>query len=100
MPLFKDVVGGRNMLSMRRLRQSRLVFGVAVASLFTSCRPIGLNYDSSFNSGTPPMAQHLAAELDSLEREIDRYGSVVAQQPSVWGQSRLSKYRDEFEQTM
>jgi hypothetical protein len=42
----------------------------------------------------------LAHDLDHLERYIERYGSIVAEQPSVWGQARLTKYREEFEQQM
>jgi hypothetical protein len=45
-------------------------------------------------------ASDLAADLDYLERDIERYGSVVAEQPSVWGQARLTMYREEFEKTM
>ena len=39
-------------------------------------------------------------DLDSLEGHIERYGSVVAKQPDVWGQARLTTYRNEYEQQM
>ena len=42
----------------------------------------------------------LACDLDHLERHIDWYGSVVAKVPDVWGQARLTKYREEFELLM
>ena len=32
----------------------------------------------------------LAHDLDDLEEHIDKYGSVVAKQPDVWGQARLT----------
>lgn len=41
--------------------------------------------------------EQLAAQIDWLEHHIDRYGSIVAKQPDVWGQSRLTRYRYEFE---
>ena len=88
------------MLRLSQLRKSRLTIGLMIASVSASCQPIGMNYESSFSTGNPPTAQDLAAELDGLEREIDRYGSVAAQQPSVWGQARLTKYREEFETQM
>lgn len=47
-----------------------------------------------------PTVLTLAADLDHLERHIDWYGSVVAKVPDVWGQARLTQYRDEFEKTM
>src|SRR5262245_16143965 len=47
-----------------------------------------------------PTVHALAADLDKLEKHIEKYGSVVAKQPDVWGQARLTKYREEFEQQM
>jgi hypothetical protein len=49
---------------------------------------------------TKPTIRALAGDLDDLEGHIEKYGSVVAQQPSVWGQARLTKHREEFEQQM
>ncbi len=45
-------------------------------------------------------AEALAAEIECLEKHVDWYGSIVAKQPDVWGQARLMKYRQEFEQTL
>src|SRR5438093_303142 len=47
-----------------------------------------------------PSVLTLAKDLDHLEKHIDWYGSVVAKVPDVWGQARLTQYRDEFEKTM
>jgi len=50
----------------------------------------------------PPVAKDPAMdrtidELDWLERFVDRYGSIVAKQPDVWGQNRLTRHREEYE---
>src|SRR5262249_3019562 len=42
----------------------------------------------------------LAHDLDSLEAHLERYGSVVAKQPDVWGQARMTKHREEYEKEM
>jgi len=42
----------------------------------------------------------LANEIDWLEHHIDCYGSIVAKQPDVWGQSRLTRHRYEYESQM
>ncbi len=42
----------------------------------------------------------LARDVDRLERLIERHGSVVVKQPDVWGQARLTLYRNEYEQQM
>ncbi|MBL9083265.1 MAG: hypothetical protein JNK76_15735, partial [Planctomycetales bacterium] len=47
-----------------------------------------------------PCVERLAQEIDWLERHIDQYGSVVAKQPDVWGQARLTKHRDELEKQL
>jgi hypothetical protein len=47
-----------------------------------------------------PTVRALAEDVDSLEKHIERHGSVVAQQPSVWGQARLTRNREEFEQQL
>ena len=41
--------------------------------------------------------ESLAAQIDWLEHHVDRFGSIVAKQPDVWGQSRLTRYRYEYE---
>jgi hypothetical protein len=47
-----------------------------------------------------PTVRALAQDVDELDRHLDRFGSVVASQPSVWGQARLTRHREEFEQQM
>lgn len=42
----------------------------------------------------------LATDLDWLQRMIEENGSVVPKQPDVWGQARLTKHRQEFENVM
>jgi hypothetical protein len=41
--------------------------------------------------------ERLAAEVDWLEHHLNAYGSIVAKQPDVWGQSRLMRHRYEYE---
>jgi len=76
--------------------------------LTSSCQPM---YTASFGPSnvntfagtrvsTAPTLEDMASELDDLERQIERTGSVVAEQPSVWGQARLTMYREEFETQM
>ncbi|MEM1303275.1 MAG: hypothetical protein AAGG46_00175 [Planctomycetota bacterium] len=42
----------------------------------------------------------LAENIDWLEHHIDTYGSIVAKQPDIWGEARLTKHRDEYERMM
>ncbi len=44
--------------------------------------------------------EKLAREIDWLEAHIDKFGSVAVKQPDVWGESRLTKFRGEYEQQM
>ena len=44
--------------------------------------------------------ERLAAEIDWLEHHIDAHGSIVAKQPDVWGQSRLTRHRHEYEEQL
>jgi hypothetical protein len=47
-----------------------------------------------------PTVRALAQDIDELERHIERFGSVVAKQPDVWGQARMTKHREEFEKQL
>ena len=47
-----------------------------------------------------PTMQALACDLDHLDSHIEKYGSVVIKEPDVWGQARLTQYREEFEAQM
>jgi hypothetical protein len=80
----------------------------ALISLMTGChrfeRVSGENCDGDCRGHAkvcrhPTMAS-LACDLDHLESHIERFGSIVVQHPSVWGQARLTKHREEFEQIM
>jgi hypothetical protein len=42
----------------------------------------------------------LAREIDRLETHLDQYGSIVAKQPDVWGEARLTRHRREYEEQM
>lgn len=66
----------------------------------------GFDYLKSIFKGPGPVAgkdltvERLAQEIDWLERHIEQYGSVVCKQPDIWGQARLTKHRQEFEDVM
>ncbi len=47
-----------------------------------------------------PTVHALASDLDRLEKHIECYGSVTAKVPDIWGQARLTQYREDFERTM
>jgi hypothetical protein len=51
-------------------------------------------------TGCDDRIEQLAAEIDWLEHHIDAFGSIVAKQPDVWGQSRLTRHRQEYEDQM
>lgn len=44
--------------------------------------------------------EELAENIDWLEHHTDTYGSIVAKQPDIWGEARLTKHRDEYERMM
>lgn len=78
-----------------------------LALLLSACQSIpcgdGERGDSCHRKGLiclHPTMMNLARDLDHLERHIDKYGSVVIQKPAVWGQARLTQYRQEFESQM
>ena len=50
--------------------------------------------------GKNPTVRALASDLDRLEKHIECYGSVTAKVPDVWGQARLTQYREDFEAQM
>lgn len=52
------------------------------------------------NTGGKSPVDCLAENIDWLEHHIDTYGSIVAKQPDIWGEARLTKYRDEYERIM
>ncbi|MFM8892249.1 MAG: hypothetical protein ACKOTB_11635, partial [Planctomycetia bacterium] len=44
--------------------------------------------------------ERMAAELDWLRHHVESHGSVVAKQPDVWGQNRLTRHRAEYEEQL
>lgn len=47
-----------------------------------------------------PCTERVSDEIDWLNRYLDRYGSIVAKQPDVWGQNRLTRHRHEYEEQL
>jgi hypothetical protein len=47
-----------------------------------------------------PPIEELGRMIDWMEHHIDEYGTVAAKQPDVWGESRLTRHRDEYEKLM
>ncbi|TWT95850.1 hypothetical protein Pla108_29270 [Botrimarina colliarenosi] len=61
--------------------------------------------EATYHGSEPPSCEvgaieELAENIDWLEHHIDTYGSVVAKQPDIWGEARLTKHRDEYERMM
>src|ERR1700676_3409332 len=89
------------------VRWAGLVTAALVACLMSSCEMFRSNRDCD-GTGCPhpakvcekPTVRALAGDLDELEKHVERFGSVVASQPSVWGQARLTKHREDFELQM
>ncbi|WP_417377938.1 hypothetical protein [Gimesia sp.] len=44
--------------------------------------------------------EHVAVKLDHMEHKIGKDGTVVIKAPDIWGESRLTKHRQEFERVM
>ena len=47
-----------------------------------------------------PCLDRLAGNVRWLEAHVNRFGSIVAKEPDVWGQSRLTRHRAEYEEQM
>src|SRR5262245_27531398 len=85
-----------------------IALGVVGILLLCSCQVVPYPGPGCREDGCPagakvclqPTMHALASDLDTLEAHIDKYGSVVSKQPDVWGQARLTKYREEFEKEM
>jgi hypothetical protein len=91
----------------KAVRAAAMTAALATALLAGACQPLGLQNECC--QGTcgddarvcrNPSVRCLAQDLDELDCHIERYGSVVASQPSVWGQARLTRHREEFEKQM
>jgi hypothetical protein len=55
--------------------------------------------DGAGVAGAPDL-KRLACQIDCLEKQIDKFGTVVPKHADVWGQSRLMMHRQEFEREM
>lgn len=100
---------------MARSWSSRWKYGVLAGafSLQTGCHSLNVQMNSCEDgdcaaplahrepkvNGDPSMMS-LATDLDHLEKHIDWYGSVTVKSPDIWGQQRLTRYREEFEKEM
>ncbi|PHS18452.1 MAG: hypothetical protein COA78_02175 [Blastopirellula sp.] len=51
-------------------------------------------------TGKDNVVERLASEIDWLEHHLDHYGTVVAKHPDVWGESRLTRHREEYEKLL
>lgn len=74
-----------------------------MAAILLACSAVGLAGPSIAQAQLwekTTSVERLAKHLDQLERQINSYGSVIAKQPDVWGQARLTRHRFEFEQQM
>src|SRR5262245_6074803 len=84
------------------IRRQLIMLAVATTALSLSLSlPVGSfagPFRNPFRKKTS--VEQLACDIDCLERHVEEYGSVVAKQPDVWGQSRLTKYRRDFEYIM
>jgi hypothetical protein len=93
-----------------RLNRAGALVACLVAALFvSSCKLIQTGDDASCPEPGPleqtllahePTMKSLAHDLDKVEKHIEWYGSVVPKVPDVWGQARLTKHREEFEDVM
>lgn len=85
------------------LRYRRAICGMLVAVLVSG--DLGR---VSFAGGLPffkksrpkTCLEQAAIEVDRLERELHQTGTVVIKAPDIWGESRLTKHRQEFEREM
>ena len=48
----------------------------------------------------PNTLAQLARSIDAVENKILDCGTVVVKHPDVWGQSRMTLYRKDFEKVM
>ena len=62
--------------------------------------PEGADCHAHVKSAKTPTLMALGSDLDHLQRHIDWFGSANAKIPDVWGQARLTEYREQFEALM
>lgn len=86
------------------MRVYRSLLGVMIYVLLATCvlreADAGNRFGKLFKSRPSTTVEQLADRMDELEEHIEKYGSVVAKQPDIWGESRLTKHRREYERIM
>lgn len=65
-----------------------------------AAEPVRAMHRTPPETGKDCSIEQLAEEIDWLEHHIDKYGSIVAKHPDVWGESRLMRHRYEYEEQM
>ena len=78
--------------------QARVIGALAVTSIVVATMAPVRSHAGPWRKMSS--VEKLATEIDRLECHIENYGTIVAKQPDVWGQSRLTKYRQDFEYIM
>src|SRR5262249_42889271 len=95
--------------SMCRIRAVGLGVIATLSLLLSSCftlmpladaLPEFLAADDAAEVRGPLDVRGLACEIDCLEKQIEKYGTVVPKHADVWGQARLMMHRQEFEREM
>lgn len=85
------------MHSCRRAITYVTTFAILVTSFWPQACEAGWPFNGSSQATT---VERLAHAIDRLEKHLDQYGTVVAKSPDVWGEARLTKYRQEYEEQM
>ncbi|MEK6239014.1 MAG: hypothetical protein N2C14_30230, partial [Planctomycetales bacterium] len=62
--------------------------------------PEWLNRWRSHRKPAKNTVELLAHDLDDLEDHLDAFGTIVTKQPDVWGEARMTKYREEYEEIL
>lgn len=85
-------------------RYKKLTCWLTCVALLTStfATPMSTNQTQAGDWGNPfsrtTTVEELAGKIDRLEKHLDKYGTIVAKAPDVWGEARLTKHRQEFEE--
>lgn len=89
--------------SRRALVRAVLAAGLGIGGLSAvalAVEPLFFLKRQNPHAPAVPTVETLAREIDWLERHVDHYGTIVAKHPDIWGESRLTKHRAEFERMM
>ncbi|MEL6105364.1 MAG: hypothetical protein AAFU85_04980 [Planctomycetota bacterium] len=74
--------------------------GVSLLASAALCGGVLADGPFGFRPRPKTEVERLAQKIDTLEKHIDRHGSVVAKMPDVFGESRLTRHRREFEEVI